>query len=230
LFYSCNSYREILYLHDANINTPTKIQNHQEITIHPYDRISIIISSKTPELSIPFNLTSVSYSLEGVSSSLNQEQKLYYTVNKNGYIELPILGEIHVKGLTQEQLTNRIKEQLTKENYINNPIITIQFINMNVYVAGEVANPGVYEINKNYLTLLEAITMAGDLTAYGNRNNVKVIRENNGERIIYSLNLLSTELFNSPAYYLHQNDYIYVEPVNVNRKKLIRDTRYIKCK
>jgi polysaccharide export outer membrane protein len=217
-------------LHDANINSPTKIQNRQEITILPYDRLSIVISSKPPELATPFNLTSVSSSVDGVSSSLDQRHQLYYTVNKNGNIELPILGEIHVEGLTQEQLANHIKEQLAKENYINNPIITIRFINMNVYIAGEVANPGVYEITKNYLTLLEAITMAGDLTAYGKRNNVKVIRENKGERIVYSLNLLSVELFDSPAYYLQQNDYIYVEPINVNRKKLARDIKYIKYK
>jgi polysaccharide export outer membrane protein len=217
-------------LHDTNIDTSTKIQDHQEITILPYDRLSIVISSKTPELAIPFNLTSVSYSVDGVSASFDQKHQLYYTVTKNGNIELPILGEIHVAGLTQEQLADHIKEQLTKENYINNPIITIRFVNMNVYVLGEVGSPGVYEITKNYLTILEAIAMAGDLTAYGNRNTVKVIRENNGERIIYTLNLSSVELFNSPAYYLQQNDYIYVEPVNVNRKKLVRDIRYIKYK
>jgi polysaccharide export outer membrane protein len=178
-------------------------------------------------LAIPFNLNAVSYSSEGggVLSSPDQTQELYYTVKKNGNIELPVLGEIHVEGLTKEQLSNHIKEKLIEENYINKPVVIVQFINMNVYITGEVANPGVYKITKNYLTVLEAIAMAGDLTAYGKRNSVKVIRESNGERIIYSLDLLSAELFNSPAYYLQQNDYIYVEPVNINRKKLIR---YIK--
>jgi polysaccharide export outer membrane protein len=214
-----------LYLQDATIDTLTKIQNYQEITIQPYDMLVVVISSKPPELAIPFNLNAVSYSSEGVSSSMYQTQELYYTVNKNGNIELPILGEIHVEGLTKEQISNRIREKLIEENYINNPVVIVQFINMNVYITGEVANPGVYRITKNRLTVLEAIAMAGDLTAYGKRNSVKVIRENKGERIIYKLDLLSAKLFNSPAYYLQQNDYIYVEPVNVNRKKLVR---YIK--
>jgi polysaccharide export outer membrane protein len=187
--------------------------------------LSITVSSENPELALPFNLTAVSYSFEGVLSSLSNKEPLYYTVNKNGNINMPILGEIHVEGFTKEQLANDIKEQLIKANYINNPTVTVQFVNMSIYITGEVVNAGEYKITKNRLTILEAIAMAGDLTVFGNRNNVKVIRERKGDRIIYSVNLKSAELFNSPAYYLQQNDYIYVEPVKVNRNKLVRPVK-----
>jgi polysaccharide export outer membrane protein len=227
LFYSCNPYKEIVYLQDATVNEVTKVQNYQGITIQPYDRLVIIITCKTPELALPFNLSSVSYQLDGVSSSINQQPFLFYTVDKNGNIDMPILGEIHAEGFSEEQLVEHIKDILVEQNYIKNPTVTVQFINLNIYIGGEVASPGVYEITKNHITLLEAIAMAGDLTAYGKRDNVKVIREKNGERIIYSVDLRTAELFNSPAYYLQQNDFIYVEPVNTARKNLPQRPQYL---
>jgi polysaccharide export outer membrane protein len=132
------------------------------------------------------------------------------------------LGEIYAEGQTKEQFAELIKNKLIDENYINNPIVTVQPINLNIYITGEVRKPGAYEITKSHITLLEAIAMAGDLTIYGKRNNVKVIREKNGERKIYNIDLRSSELFNSPAYYLQQNDFIYIEPIKTTRKNLQR--------
>jgi polysaccharide export outer membrane protein len=197
------------------------VQNYQEITIQPYDMLFIVVSSETPELAFPFNLSSVTYSTEGLPIS-NRQQNLYYTVNKNGDIDLLTLGEIHVEGLTKEELAKLVKDKLIEENYINKPVVTVQPVSLKIYVTGEVFQPGVYEITKNYITILEALAMAGDLTIYGKRNNIKVIRERNGERKIYNLDLTTKELFNSPAYYLQQNDVVYVAPVKANRKKLSR--------
>jgi polysaccharide export outer membrane protein len=210
-----------LYLQDANVDTATKIDNYQEITIQPYDMLFIVVSSKTPELTLPFNLSPVSYSADGTIIN-SKQQHLYYTVNENGYVDLLTLGEMYAAGLTKEQFAKLIRDKLIEENYINNPIVTVRPINLKIYITGEVLNPGVYEITKNYITLLEAIAMAGDLTIYGNRNKVKVIREKNGERKIYNVDLRTAELFHSPAYYLQQNDFIYIEPINTNRKKLNR--------
>ncbi|MDR1458620.1 MAG: polysaccharide biosynthesis/export family protein [Bacteroidales bacterium] len=221
LFCSCNSYKELIYLQDVNVDESIKVQNYQEITIQPYDMLFIVVSSETPELAFPFNLSSVTYSTEGLPIS-NRQQNLYYTVNKNGDIDLLTLGEIHVEGLTKEELAKLVKDKLIEENYINKPVVTVQPVSLKIYVTGEVFQPGVYEITKNYITILEALAMAGDLTIYGKRNNIKVIRERNGERKIYNLDLTTKELFNSPAYYLQQNDVVYVAPVKANRKKLSR--------
>ncbi len=213
LLLSCISQKEIVYLQDATVNELTKIQNYQEITIQPQDILSIIVSSRTPELTFPFNLSTASYQVGGeIPPSMGQQRLLGYSVNKDGNIDFPTFGKIHVEGLTKEELSRLIKNRLMEEDYINDPIVTVQFINFNIYIVGEVNKPGIYEINKSHITLLEALAMAGDLTIYGKRNNVKVIREKNGERIIYNLDLRTKELFNSPAYYLQQNDYIYVEP------------------
>jgi polysaccharide export outer membrane protein len=133
-------------------------------------------------------------------------------VDKNGEIDFPTLGKLRVAGLTRDELSTSIKNKLIAENYISDPIVTVQFLNFRIFVAGEVAKPGMYEVINDRITLLESLSMAGDLTFCGRRDNVKIIREKNGERRVYTVDLRTTDLFNSPAYYLQQNDYIYVEP------------------
>ena len=122
------------------------------------------------------------------------------------------MGSIHVAGLSREQLASMIKERLVKGNLVNDAVVTVDFLNLKISVLGEVKNPGKYSIDRDQITLLEAISMAGDLTIYGKRNGIMVIREADGNRITYKMDLRSSETFSSPAYYLRQNDIIYVEP------------------
>ena len=137
---------------------------------------------------------------------------LGYLVDSNGDIDFPILGKLHVAGLTRMQLTEMIKQRLIDEDLIKDPIVTVQFLNYKVSGMGEVNAPGSFNISGDRITLLEALSMAGDLTIYGRRDRVAVIREKDGKRTILMHDLRSSDIFNSPCYYLQQNDIVYVEP------------------
>ena len=214
---SCAARKNMVYLQDTKGGAVTKTDNYSGVNIQPQDMLSIVVHSKTQELAEPFNLAMVHYLTIGEKGKpmvLNQQNKSGYVVDKNGEIDFPTLGKLHAAGLTREELTTFIKNKLIAEDYINDPIVVVQFLNFRIFIAGEVAKPGMYEVTNDRITILEAITIAGDLTVYGKRNTVKIVREKNGERKIYTVDLTSSELFNSPAYYLQQNDYIYVEPNN----------------
>jgi polysaccharide export outer membrane protein len=194
-------------------DTNTKIREIPELTIQPQDMLSIVVSSKEPELALPFNLPIVSF--QGIGDMLSygtQQRILGYTVNNRGEIDFPILGALHIEGMTRNQLEHLVKDKIIAEGYINDPVVTVQFMSCRVTVNGEVVRPGTYEIKGDHITLLEALSMAGDLTIYGKRNDVKVVREKNGERTVYKVDLRSADIFDSPVYYLQQNDIIYVTP------------------
>ena len=171
-----------------------------------------MVNSKNPELALPFNMPMISYQIGSQSSP--QQRVLGYLVDTNGEIDFPILGKMHVAGLTRLQLTELIKQRLTEEDLIKDPVVTVQFLNYKVSVMGEVNRPGSFNISGDRITLLEALSMAGDLTIYGRRDRVAVIRENDGQRTILYHDLRSSDVFNSPCYYLQQNDIVYVEPNN----------------
>jgi polysaccharide export outer membrane protein len=214
----------MVYLQDAGMDMTAKINNYEGVKIQKDDVLSIVVYSKTSELVEPFNLaTIVPVSIGGIHLIAKQPNTSGYTVDKNGEIDFPVFGKLRVEGLTREELSTFIKNKLIAENFVNDPIVMVRFLSFKIFVAGEVAKPGMYEITYDRITILEALAMAGDLTANGKRNNIKIIREKNGERKIYIVDLRTAELFNSPAYYLQQNDYIYVEPnnhkiKNANRK------------
>jgi polysaccharide export outer membrane protein len=194
----------------SEANRHTKISEIPEIIIQPQDMLSIVVSSKEPELAVPFNLPMVSY--QGVGDTYTQQRILGYIVDKEGNIDFPVLGKLHVGGLTRNQLAQFLKEKIISEDYIKDPVVTIQYMNFRVTVNGEVVRPGTYEIKGDHVTLLEALSMAGDLTIYGQRDNVKVVREKNGERRVCEVDLRTADIFDSPVYYLQQNDIIYVTP------------------
>ena len=154
----------------------------------------------------------VSYQIGG--QNVSQQRLVGYLVNQDGNIDFPILGEIHVEGLTRMQATELIKKRLIEEELIKDPIVTVQFLNFKVSVIGEVGRPGTFDISGDRITLLEALSMAGDLTIYGRRDRVAVIREKDGKRSILYHDLRSSDIFQSPCYYLQQNDIVYVEPNN----------------
>lgn len=210
LFSACNSTKEVVYLQDVVPLKQQDIERKYEVFIHEDDLLSIMVNSKDPELALPFNMPLVTYQIGSESSG--QQRVLGYLVDTNGDIDFPILGKIHVAGLSRLELRDLIKKKLISGDYIKDPVVTVQFLNYKVSVMGEVARPGSFTITGDRITLLEALSMAGDLTIYGRRDRVAVIREENGKRTILFHDLRSSEIFTSPCYYLQQNDIVYVEP------------------
>ena len=209
-FTACTSTKKIIYLQDVVPLKQQEIEQKYEVIIHGDDLLAIMVNSRDPELALPFNMPMVSYQLG--SNTGGQQRVLGYLVDTNGNIDFPILGEIHVEGLTRMQLTELIKNKLIEGDLIKDPIVTVQFLNFKISVMGEVGRPGSFTISGDRITLLEALSMAGDLTIYGRRDRVGVIRENNGKRTILFHDLRSADIFNSPCYYLQQKDIVYVEP------------------
>lgn len=210
LFSACNSTKEVVYLQDVVPLKQQDIERKYEVFIHEDDLLSIMVNSKDPELALPFNMPLVTYQIGSESSG--QQRVLGYLVDTNGDIDFPILGKLHVAGLSRLELRDLIKEKLISGDYIKDPVVTVQFLNYKVSVMGEVARPGSFTITGDRITLLEALSMAGDLTIYGRRDRVAVIREENGKRTILFHDLRSSDIFTSPCYYLQQNDIVYVEP------------------
>ena len=212
LLAACSAPKEVLYLQDISLIKEEAIDKSYEVIIHKDDLLAIIVNSKDPELALPFNMPLVSYQIGG--QNVSQQRLVGYLVNQDGNIDFPILGEIHVEGLTRMQVTELIKKRLIEEELIKDPIVTVQFLNFKVSVIGEVGRPGTFDISGDRITLLEALSMAGDLTIYGHRDRVAVIREKDGKRSILYHDLRSSDIFQSPCYYLQQNDIVYVEPNN----------------
>lgn len=207
---SCKSRKDVVYLQDVVPLKQQEIEQRFEVYIHEDDLLAIMVNSKDPELALPFNMPMVSYQI-GYNSSA-QQKVLGYLVDVNGDIDFPILGKLHVAGLTRLELRELIKNKLIEGDLIKDPVVTVQFLNFKVSVMGEVSRPGSFNIQGDRITLLEALSMAGDLTIYGRRDRVAVIREKDGQRTILFHDLRSADVFTSPCYYLQQNDIVYVEP------------------
>lgn len=210
---ACTSPKEVLYLQDVEPYKQQEIEQKYKVIIHSDDLLSIMVNCKEPELALPFNMPMVTFQLGTTGGVLNGQQRvLGYLVDSNGDIDFPVLGKMHVEGLTRMQLTDLIKDKLIEGDLIKEPIVTVQFLNYKISVMGEVARPGSFNISGDRITLLEALSMAGDLTIYGKRDRVAVIREKDGKRTILYHDLRSSDIFKSPCYYLQQNDIVYVEP------------------
>ena len=213
---SCNTYRKINYLQDIVPDKAERIAINKGILIQPKDMISIVVSSRNPELALIFNLPVISYQAGSeVVSGQGSQSLLGYVVDNDGNIDFPVLGLVKAAGLTRWELANEIKSMIIEGNYINDPVVTVEFMNFKISVMGEVTSPGTYNIEGDKITLLQALSLAKDLTIFGRRDNVSIIREQGDERIIYQVDLRSASIFESPAYYLQQNDIVYVEPNKV---------------
>lgn len=213
---SCKTYKKINYLQDVKVNTSEQIAENLGIRIQPKDMLSIVVSSKTPELAAVFNLPVVSYQAGSeIVAGGSSMRLLGYVVDNSGCIDFPILGKIDVAGLTRWELQEKIKKMIIDEGLMKDFVVTVEFMNFKISVMGEVNAPGAYTINGDKVTLLEALSMARDLTIFGKRDAVYVIREENGTRTTYQVDLRSASLFESPAFYLRQNDVVYVEPNKV---------------
>lgn len=213
---SCKTYEKINYMQDVRVDTPVEVSVNQGIRIQPQDMLSIVVSSKTPELAMIFNLPVVSYQAGSeVVSGAGSQRLLGYVVDNNGEIDFPVLGKIKVAGLTRWEVQEYIKKTIIDAGLMKDLVVTVEFMNFKISIMGEVNSPGTYTINGDKVTLLEALSMARDLTIYGKRDGVYVVREENGVRTTYNVDLRSVSLFDSPVYYLRQNDVVYVEPNKV---------------
>ena len=224
---SCAPAKNIAYFQDKLVDHPEEIDEHAGIVIQAKDMLSIIVSSRNPELSAMFNLSSVTYQagIEILNTGSGYQKVLGYVVDNDGYIDFPVLGKIKVLGLTRWGLSEKIKNELIQKKYLDDPVVTVEFMNFKVSVIGEVNAPGTYTIEGDKVTILQAISLARDLTIFGKRDNVSVIREKDGARTIYEVNLCSTDIFDSPAYYLQQNDIVYVEPSAIKARQSTMDDK-----
>ena len=214
LFASCNSQKRIWYLQDAAEFTPEQIAEQGQIRIQPLDRLTIVVNSKDPELALPFNsATGYTALTPSATSSISSGSSLQVrTVDEQGRLVMPIIGELEVKGLTRHDLATLIADKIREGGYINDATVNVQFADMKISVLGEVSRPGSYTITHDKVTIFDALALAGDLTIYGQRSDVMVYREVEGRRTVTFLDLTSKDIFQSPAFYIQQNDAIYVKP------------------
>ncbi|MBR3387300.1 MAG: polysaccharide biosynthesis/export family protein [Bacteroidales bacterium] len=216
---SCNpeTYKKINYLQDVNGDTTMTMKVNKGIIIQPQDQLSIIVTSRDPKMAVPFNLSvSTFYTGSELSSSTGASQRITgYIVDNAGDIQFPSLGTVHVAGLNRWELQELIRSRLSDSGLLKDAVVTVEFLNFKVSVLGEVTAPGTYTVTGDKITILQALALARDLTIYGQRDNVQVIREQNGRRQIYKLDLTDSGIFASPAYYLQQNDVVYVTPSKV---------------
>lgn len=210
---SCSTPKHISYFQDAEPNKTVAITSPTEIKIQPKDKLTILVSSQDPRLSSLFNLPIVTQQV-GMDSYASTTRGLSgYTVDSKGNIDFPVLGAIHIEGMTREQTAAYIKQELQSHDLLKEPVVTVEFQNLEVNILGEVSHPGSYSIDRDHLTLIDALSQAGDLTINGMRQNVKVLRTEEGQQHTYEVNLCSAkDTYSSPVYYLKQNDVIYVEP------------------
>lgn len=227
-FASCAEVKNISYFQKLNPSAssfkPSTVYTNYEARIKVNDFLTITVVSSEPEAAKMYNLVMPQVANATVMSNLQSEPSLQnYLVDIEGNINFPVFGKMHVAGLTRNEvmamIQNKLSEAFTKEI----PIVTVRFTNYAVNVLGEVQRPGKYETNSDRITLLEALAMAGDLSIYGKRDNVKVLREkSDGTREYITVNLNDRNIIYSPAYYLEQNDVVYVEP----NKSMSRSSKY----
>ena len=223
---ACSTPKNIAYLQDAQTDVVRSINASTGIVIQPQDMLNITVTSAmSPELAVQFNLSTSTYNIGSEIINNAQHRITGYVVDNNGDIDFPVLGALHVKGLNRWELSNMIKEEIISRNYLSDEVVTVEFMNFKISVMGEVAHPGTYSINGDKMTLLEGLSLAGDLTIFGKRENVIVIREDNGTRTVYSVDITSSSMFDSPAYYLKQNDVIIVEPNDIRKRQSTVDDK-----
>jgi len=213
---SCVSPKSIIYFQGDTLQYRSEKVLHAYVpVIQKSDILSIVIGSLNEESNELFNLpnkfTVVSSNYNTTASGGARMQPLGYLVDSDGNIELPLIGKVRVEGLETQRAADQIRSKL--EEYLKEPTVVVRNVNFKVSVLGEVARPGVFVIPDEKISLPEVLSMAGDLTVYGNRKAVILIREENDKREHIRLNLTNRDIFSSPYYYLRKNDIIYIEPV-----------------
>lgn len=227
LFCSCSTPTDITYFQDAELLSGMALQAEKKFRLRPEDKINIVVSSSNPMLEQQFTLTASSKTTDilgteapsTTSSSSSSGTYIAYTVDEQGTIDFPLLGKIRVEGMTRAEVAAYIKNRLSERELVSDPIVTVEYVNMSVNVLGEVAQPGNVPITRDHFTIIDALSRAGDLTIDGNRRTVMVARNVDGVNQVYFVDLTDMQqTLLSPAYYLEQNDLVYVAP-NEKRKR-----------
>lgn len=201
---SCGTRKDLVYMQDDSYDRYEEILNLNKVKVQPQDQLSIIVSCKEPQSADLFNL-------KRSQNSGGSSQNMAYTVDDQGDINFPVLGKLRVAGLTRTEISEYIANRLIKDGQITDPVVLVEFANLHFSALGAINTPGTYPITNDKMTLLEAIATAGDLMPNGERNII-VIREQDGKRIKYTVDLRDKDIFDSPVYYIQQNDVIYVKP------------------
>lgn len=220
---SCSTPKDIAYFQDVTHGEMIQPLERNDIKVRPEDKLSIVVSTQDPALSSMFNLVQTQNRLNvnsgtttigSTANSTGDGRTSLYTVDADGDINFPVLGRLHVAGMNRTQLSKYIETEIKSRELVKDPIVTVDYANTGISVLGEVKSPGRVEFNKDHLTIVEAIAMAGDVAPDGMRQNVTVMREGeNGRQTVYKVNLTDMkQLAQSPVYYMQQNDVIYVEP------------------
>ena len=219
-FTACTSYKSVPYLqNDSIVNQLPQTPELYDARIQPKDLLTIAVSTTQEELAVPFNLTIPTTVISGTQRNLTTQPSLQsYLVDNKGNIDFPVLGNLHLGGLTKGEAEALIKGKL-KEYLREEPIVNVRLINYKISVIGEVNRPNTFTVANEKVNVLEALALAGDMSIYGLRNNVKLIREDqNGVKKIVTLNLNDAGIVQSPYYYLQQNDILYVAPNKAKAK------------
>lgn len=217
---SCVSRERIVYfqgLEEAEAQMHKQKEN--SLKIKPSDLLTISVSAPEQSAALPFNLPVIGVSQGGMDMGMGvsgRPQLQSYLVEDNGEIDFPILGKVDVEGLSQQQLASKLKEKIKR--YVQDPIVNVRVVNFQISVLGEVNRPGTFDVGDDHFTLPQALGMAGDMSIYGKRDNVLVMREENGRTTHAYLDLGDAQVINSPYYYLQQNDVVYVEPNGPQRQ------------
>jgi polysaccharide export outer membrane protein len=210
LFFSCASRKDVVYYQNID-GLANKKSNSYEIKLQPDDLLTIIVSAEDPETAMPFNLNSVIVQNPGrLDAAIGQQMMQLYLVDASGSIEFPVLGKLKVGGLSRSEVLEILQQKIGI--YIKDPIINLRIVNFKVSLQGEVNAPGTYNVESERITLIEALSKAKDLTIYGKRNNILIIREIDGVKSYNRVDITKADFINSPFYYLAQNDVVYVEP------------------
>jgi polysaccharide biosynthesis/export protein len=211
MFTSCVNTQKITYFKNVPDKTFAAVNKPVDVPIRPNDILSITVTSLNAEASAAFNLQ-VNNVIRATTATGQSSESGGYLVNSDGNIDLPMLGTMKAAGLTKVELKDRIVRLINSKKLLIDPIVDIRFLNFEVTVIGEVAKPTVITVPNEKMSLLKAIGLAGDLTIYGKRENILLIRDENGVKVTRHIDLTSPNFFNSPYYYLEPNDVIYVEP------------------
>ena len=214
---SCGTSKSVAYIQNSDSINYDNSRYLYDAKIMPKDQLTISVNTVNPEASLPYNLLLQNSYAQGRTLSTTGGTLMPYLVDNEGYINFPVVGRLKVSGLTKSECENMILEKIRP--YMaetENPVVTVRMSSYSVSVIGEVARPGSFQVAREKITILEALAQAGDLTIYGVRDKVKLIREDaTGKKEIHTLDLTNANIVNSPYYYLQQNDIVYVEPNKV---------------
>ncbi|MBC30829.1 MAG: sugar transporter [Muricauda sp.] len=214
---SCAARQDVVYFQDITDYETLVNQNTSETKFKVDDVVSIFVSTLDPEASAPFNL------FRGAQEGGIVPEQVSYIVDKNGEIDFPVIGKLKIEGLSPIETRALLREKLS--DYLKDPIINIRLQNFTVTVLGAVNRPGTYPVNGEQITIFEALGLAGDIVIKGRRDNVRVIRDFGDTKVYHTINLNNKDAFKSPAYYLTQNDLVYVEPNKSGKTESSLDQR-----